>query len=294
MRLATISINSGCSALPRNLALEAARGKYIYFLDSDDLLSETALAELYDVAEKFKADVVHCDKAFAFFDADGVSGAEPIKFQTGEFVTEPTLETFDIGERVTDFTQKKYLWWACNKLFRRKLLIDNKITFPAIRNYEDFVVVFKCLCLAKNYVRVPFVSYYYRIREDSLSHEGIDIAQFVGNLLVVVKSLDDFMSGRKFFEENLRYKYEAINFFMQERLDTFSKNFMVNHDISDLYEFFSKKIFSVKPQDNVALTAYLFMAANVLKLYTTQQEMEIYSLRNQVDTLKKIILEVVN
>ena len=89
--------------------MEAARGKYVYFLDADDLLTETALEELYNVAENFNADVVHAEKTFAFFDEDGISCAEPISFQTGEFVTAPTLETFDLEKRVTDFIGKRYL-----------------------------------------------------------------------------------------------------------------------------------------------------------------------------------------
>ena len=52
LRLAKLSANSGCPGVPRNFALEAARGEYIFFLDSDDFLSGTALEELYTVAKK--------------------------------------------------------------------------------------------------------------------------------------------------------------------------------------------------------------------------------------------------
>ena len=159
LRILTLSKNSGCPGIPRNFALEAARGKYVYFLDSDDLLNETALEELFGVAEKFHADVVHAEKCIAFTDAGGQLQAEVVSNQTGKFVTEPTLETFDIAQRVTDFSRKRFLWWACNKLFRRKFLVDNKIKFPAVSTFEDFVFAFECLVAAKNYVRVPFVSY---------------------------------------------------------------------------------------------------------------------------------------
>ncbi len=103
-KVLTLSKNSGCPSLPRNFALAAARGEYVYFLDADDLLSETALEELYKVAEKFSADVVHSEKCLVFVDTDGINSAEPSSFQTGEFVTEPTLETLDIGKRVIGFT----------------------------------------------------------------------------------------------------------------------------------------------------------------------------------------------
>ena len=272
LKLKKMSKNSGYPGLPRNTALDMARGKYIYFLDSDDLLTETALEELYNVAENFDADVVHVEKYIAFKD----EVAEVQSFQTGEFVTEPTLETFDIGERVEGFTQKRFLWWACNKLFRRKFLRDNKITFPAIKSWEDFVFVFECLIAAKNYVRVPFVSYYYRLRKDSLSHEAVDSVRFMNNIIGVVKSTDDFMSGRKFFIDNPQYKYMLVDFFMQERLDIFTRDSILKgrHNIGEVYNFLCKKIFSQRPQDTVALTAYLFVTTNVLKLYTKHLEVE--------------------
>ncbi len=58
--------NKGQSAA-RNLALEHATGKYIYMMDSDDILTDLeALQTCYDYAEKNKAD-------FIFFDGESFS-----------------------------------------------------------------------------------------------------------------------------------------------------------------------------------------------------------------------------
>ena len=64
--------NKGQSAA-RNLALQHATGKYIYMMDSDDVLSSSdALKMCYDYAEKNQAD-------FIFFDRECFSGKGPIE-----------------------------------------------------------------------------------------------------------------------------------------------------------------------------------------------------------------------
>lgn len=267
LKLMLLSPNSGRPGIPRNFAMTEARGKYVYFLDSDDLLTETALEELYDVAERFHADVVHPERILALFKKSGELCAEAVSFQEGGFVTKPTLETFDIGKRMTDFVQRQFVWWACSKLFRRQFLVDNRINFPATQSYEDFIFVLKCLIAARNYVRVPFVSYCYRLRDESLSHKDYDVVDFSTNTLEVFRVLDDFMSGEKFFRDNPQYKYPLLDFFMEGQLSMTSEGFFVKNNLepADVFNYFRERIFSVNPQDNVALTAYLFVAANVFK-----------------------------
>lgn len=245
------------------------------------------MEDLYNVAETFNADVVHSEKCIAFVDEGGQIQSEVVSNQTGEFVTEPTLETFDTGERVTAFTRKRFLWWACNKLFCRQFLVDNKIKFPAAATFEDFAFAFMCLVSAKNYVRVPFVSYHYRIRKNSLSHEPGDAVKISTNMIAIVRTLDEFMDGKKFFRENFQYRYALLDFFIQERLEVIAQNFFVTSDLSpaEVFDFFREKIFSTQNKD-AALTSYLFVAANIYKLYSTQQAAEIDELKHQLAASK--------
>ncbi|MEH7574171.1 glycosyltransferase family 2 protein, partial [Cytobacillus firmus] len=50
--------NSGGPMIPRNNAIQAARGEYIMFLDNDDFLGEEALERLYDAARENRSDVI--------------------------------------------------------------------------------------------------------------------------------------------------------------------------------------------------------------------------------------------
>ena len=42
----------------RNIGLENARGKYIYFCDPDDTIDNSLLSDNYYLAEKYKADLI--------------------------------------------------------------------------------------------------------------------------------------------------------------------------------------------------------------------------------------------
>ena len=284
LKLLELPENSGRPGIPRNFALEAACGKYVYFLDSDDLLTETALAELYIAAEKFSADVVHAEKCFVYEKVDGEFINEPASTQTGDFVEVPTLETSDTGERVNAFIQKRFLWWGCNKLFRRKFLEENEIKFPQMTSFEDLVFCFQCVVAAKNYVRVPFNNYYYRIRKNSLSHKGVDGVQITNNLKEAIKVLDGFMSDKKFFKDNPQHRYAVLDFFAQERIETIANNIFIhnNFNTGEFYDFLCREMFLYKPEENVALTSYLFTTAGIYKLFIKQQANQIAELQSQL------------
>ena len=146
--------------------------------------------------------------------------------------------------------------------------------------FEDCIFAFRCVVSAKNYVRVPFISYHYRIRENSQSHQGINgIGQSL-NLFEGVRVLDDFMSNRKFFQKNLKYRYAVLDFLFQEILDITAENFFITSNLepAEIFNYFAKEIFS-KNTNNVALTSYLFTTLNVYKLLVNRQAAEIVQLK---------------
>ena len=290
LRLIMLSKNSRRIGIPRNFALSEARGKYVFFMDSDDILSKTALEDFYRVAENFDADVVHSEKCLAFPDGKNISSAELTSFQKSPFVTKPTLETFDIAERVIGFINEQFVWWPWDKLYRRKFLLDNAITFPPLRRFEDFVFILRCVIDAKNYVRVPFVNYFYRVREGSTSHKSYDAVTYAEDLMEVFTVLDELMSNTKFFRDNPQYQYRLLEFFSGGQLNELSKGLFGKSDLPPdmLYSFFRDKLFARDPQDNVALTAYLFVAVNLLTLRTNRQAVAIDEVKKQLEALKTL------
>ncbi|MGX1886309.1 glycosyltransferase [Streptomyces sp. NPDC055287] len=104
--------NSGGPSKPRNVGLDHARGRFVFFLDADDYLGPEALERMLAVAEKNHTDVVLGKMV-------GVNGRSA---PASMFVrNQPRTDVF--SSRV---------YWALNplKLIRRELIERHSLRFP--------------------------------------------------------------------------------------------------------------------------------------------------------------------
>ena len=108
--------NSGSGGLPRNKGMILSHGEYIQFLDADDMLTNTALEEMYTLAKDFDADVVYCEKNYRAKDDGTFLDIEVNPNETP--VDKPTFETVDMAERVQKILQWKYYVPQWRKLVR--------------------------------------------------------------------------------------------------------------------------------------------------------------------------------
>lgn len=289
LKLIRLKKNSGYPGFPRNTAMSNAKGKYIIFLDSDDFFTDTALEEFYTAAEENDADIVHGEKYYEYHEED--SKIVVTTFQKTPYVDKPTLDTEDIGERIAKFVSWKTLWWACNKLFLREFLVKNNIQFPHITAWEDLVFTFICTLRAKNYVRVPNVIYFYRIRSDSLSHKGRNAYEMTSNLIGSMKAMDKVMEKTEFLIKNPDYRYLFIDWYVQGRLRTICKGVYDCDKLTpaQINDIFRKKFFSTNIQDQVALYSYFFARSTLNKRLIEAKNKEIAELKKQIEELKSKI-----
>ena len=225
--------NSGGAGVPRNLGIKNSSGKYVTFVDADDFILPNALGELLAAAENFQADVVHTEKFFSFDDR-GKSHftREELTLQrheTGAGVEMPTLEPADLRERIRRCLDGKFLWLPWGKLFRRDLIVDNRIDFPQMKTSDDFIFCFKCLCCAENYLRVPFVTNIYRVLKKSTSRRVMTSEDGVKFWLGVVTQgaalIDEFTNQLKFFRRNPAARRDALKFFVDKHFGMIEKLF---------------------------------------------------------------------
>lgn len=246
MKIISTEKNSGGAGAPRNLGIKSATGKYITFVDNDDMLLPTALGDFFEVAEKFQADVVHTEKNYIFNDdGTGKFNRQDLMLQSDEphntLVEEVTAETKDFDEKIQRYVEGNFFWLPWGKLFRRAFLLENKIEFPQVKFSEDMLFCFKCLCLAENYIRVPFVANIGRVRHDSQSRHFIESDKGTNDWLSVILKL--LQEVEVFLQSIQREKnfYQVVKFFIDTHFK-FIKNLFTGVPVQEINKIFLKEL----------------------------------------------------
>lgn len=133
----------------RNRGIEKASGEYVYFPDSDDWLEPNTFSELSDVIEELTYDIISFNREFVTSEEDKlISAKSRIQKLSGK---QALLEMLNQGD-VTGF--------ANDKIYRKKLFLDNDIEFPVGKYYEDLGTNYK-LFLKATKVYVTNQKYYH-------------------------------------------------------------------------------------------------------------------------------------
>lgn len=140
----------------RNYGINLSKGEYLFFLDSDDYIADTLLADAYQMAKKYDSDIVCFDMMYVYED-----GRDNEISSGGDF-------------EVTSYQENKSLIFinnsANNKLYKRTFLEDKR--FIKGMWYEDLAVVPTWLARANNVSHVGKALYYYVQRSGSISHSA--------------------------------------------------------------------------------------------------------------------------
>ena len=292
LKIAKLDKNSGSAAIPRNMGLRLCRGKYISFIDPDDLIVNNAFETLYKIAESMQADVVHSERYLEPIDGDENINLRT-KFKKTTFLNPPFVEkntylSNDLVERSQYFIQRRYLWSSCVKLYRRDFLMENDINFPTNMLFsEDLPFCFYCLILAKHFVLTPFVFYVYRPRKGSATRQDLSIDEqihkYLDTIAVGTKMLDNFMGNIVFFNENPQLKFMVVDFFINYHLNTYIDKLYLQNSIYDV-DLYTKKEFLNDDNfnNNSTLLSYFFNLSNVYRLQFIQAQRKIAELQNQI------------
>lgn len=159
-RIKVIHKGNGGLSDARNIGIKNSKGKYVYFLDSDDFIALNTIEEMINTAEDNQLDIVMADLV-PFID-------KPRK----KLLAEKRVEiTSNIEMMRKMFLNDGITHCACGKLFLSSLW--KYINFPKGSVYEDYATIYLIVGESKKIGLIDNIdTYFYRMRLDSIMHNS--------------------------------------------------------------------------------------------------------------------------
>jgi len=202
----------------RNIGMQQVRGKYIFFLDSDDWIDLDCLKILYEKSEELKLDML-------FFKAINYDENKNTFYKTDYYEIHPLKEFENKIFNYKDISKNdlfKITVTAWSKLYSTKFLKKIDVKFPEKIIHEDNLFYFKVMFKAN---RISFCShdfYNRRRRNDSITTTYDDF--MIGTIKIQDMILNYFLENNLYDD----YKEVLLNklcFFIKYRFNLIDKKY---------------------------------------------------------------------
>jgi glycosyltransferase involved in cell wall biosynthesis len=208
--------NEGVSSA-RNRGIEEAGGKYILFLDGDDLISPNLVEHLMPVCNEKEPDIICWGYDIVTEDMEMLlKYEEKYAYEYQEMSGEAALQ---------NMLQYRYMHICMgNALYKKELLAREKIRFnDGCTNGEDREFILKCLAMSKSVIFLPQTLFYYVQRKRSAT-KSFNMKRF--EAIAAVERASRFVEEKNpklFSRLETQFRYELI-------LEQFLYNFNTCYD----------------------------------------------------------------
>ena len=151
-----IDKDNGGVAVTRNRGLDIARGTYVMFIDSDDIIYPNTLDEIANVLLKKEPDMLR-------FDFKTINERNENLYPN--YLFHKRMKYVDKIMDASSFMRKVIMdeYYLCMHVFKSSIIKDDDIRFKENCTYnEDTLFIMKFLQYSKKHIYVPVVLYGYR------------------------------------------------------------------------------------------------------------------------------------
>lgn len=138
----------------RNLGIKKAKGEYVCFIDSDDYVKEDFISKMYNYSKENNLDLCVCD--YVNVDEEGNKLKE---FNLSDFC----ITNYEENNKI--LCEINLAPW--NKLYKKDMLVKNKIEFSETLKYEDLSFVALSIKNSKKIGKINEQLNYYTIHNNS-------------------------------------------------------------------------------------------------------------------------------
>ena len=175
----------------RNYGVKYAKGKYLIFLDSDDIVAPDMYYNLFCAAERNHSEFAICD--VVRFNSRKIWGSNLHMMLFNDFPAVSATNIYECHSLLYDTT-------AWNKLILRSFWLENKFSFPEHILFEDIPVVIPMHTKAKSVAIVRKTGYFWRVREG----DNKSITQLNSQSQNLQDRLTVLSMVFKYFEKNVK------------------------------------------------------------------------------------------